>query len=184
MGMPEIGLTTPPLENYRKGDEGSKNDGIMTSKPDNPQRGTKRRPCEDPATFGKSNKTRRVEPLSATEAQRRGDLEDAIHECADANKPCGNDDVPYSPSLLYRGCHGVQRVNIRNMIKLLVNESLKAGGRIEHPPQQETKLGQVVDVETKVTDGSTRMKTVEWSVGATVPAFILGKVMPSFADLY
>lgn len=69
---------------------------------------------------------------------------------------------------------GLRHSRIRDLIHVIINESLRVGGRPDSAVAEETDGGEIIEVRSKTADGETRVKTIEWSVDAKIPEVILG----------
>lgn len=73
---------------------------------------------------------------------------------------------------------GLRHTQIRDLLHLVVNESLRVGGRPDSAIAQDTIGGEIIDVRTRGPKGDTSSKIIEWSVDADVPDTIFGKPSP------
>ena len=64
---------------------------------------------------------------------------------------------------------GLHQTNIRDLLQVIINESLRVGGRPESAFAQETAGGELIEVKTKSADGKLSTKWIDWSVDADVP---------------
>ncbi|KAL8789857.1 MAG: hypothetical protein Q9213_000925 [Squamulea squamosa] len=64
---------------------------------------------------------------------------------------------------------GLRHTKVRDLLHLVVNESLRLGGRPESAVADDTDGGEIIDVRTRNSNGKMSRKTVEWSVDAQVP---------------
>lgn len=71
---------------------------------------------------------------------------------------------------------GLRHTNMRELLHLVVNESLRVGGRPESTVAEETEGGERIEVRTRNSQGNIATKMIEWSVDAAVPETIFGKV--------
>ena len=69
---------------------------------------------------------------------------------------------------------GLRHARVRDLLHLVVNESLRVGGRPESAVAEDTDGGEIIDVRTRNSDGRLSSKMVEWSVDPQVPDTILG----------
>ena len=72
---------------------------------------------------------------------------------------------------------GLRHTRIRELLHLIVNESLRVGGRPESAIAEDTDGGEIIEVRTRNSDGRATTKIVEWSVDAQVPDTIFGKLL-------
>jgi CheY-like chemotaxis protein len=68
---------------------------------------------------------------------------------------------------------GVRNTQLRDLIHLVINESLRVGGRPDSAIAEETQYGEKIEVRTRSSNGQASMKTIEWSVDPSVPETIL-----------
>ncbi|KAL8856992.1 MAG: hypothetical protein Q9178_006397 [Gyalolechia marmorata] len=64
---------------------------------------------------------------------------------------------------------GLRHTKVRDLLHVIVNESLRLGGRPESAVAEETDGGEIIDVRTRNSDGKMSRKIVEWSVDSQVP---------------
>ncbi len=74
---------------------------------------------------------------------------------------------------------GLRHTNLRDVLRYVVNDSLKVGGRPESAVARETEYGEIIEVVTKRSDGDRKSKVIEWAVDANVPATMLGRCLIS-----
>ncbi|KAL9586464.1 MAG: hypothetical protein Q9212_000880 [Teloschistes hypoglaucus] len=67
---------------------------------------------------------------------------------------------------------GLRHTRVRDLLHLIVNESLRVGGRPESAVAEDTDGGEIIDVRTRNSDGKLSAKIVEWSVDPQVPETI------------
>ncbi|KAL8695474.1 MAG: hypothetical protein Q9218_000052 [Villophora microphyllina] len=67
---------------------------------------------------------------------------------------------------------GLRHTRVRELLHLIVNESLRVGGRPESAVAEDTDGGEIIDVRTRNSDGKVSAKAVEWSVDPQVPETI------------
>ena len=70
---------------------------------------------------------------------------------------------------------GLKYTRIRELLHLVINESLRVGGRPDSAIAEDTEGGEIIEVRTKHADGGGSSKMIEWSVDARVPEMIFGK---------
>lgn len=70
---------------------------------------------------------------------------------------------------------GLRHTKVRELLHLIVNESLRVGGRPESAVAEDTDGGEVIDVRTRCSNGKLSRKVVEWSVDPQVPDTIFGE---------
>jgi signal transduction histidine kinase/AmiR/NasT family two-component response regulator len=64
---------------------------------------------------------------------------------------------------------GLRHTNMREVFQHVINEGLKVGGRPDSTIAQETKLGEIVEVRTRGSDGTAKTKFIEWDVDTNTP---------------
>lgn len=64
---------------------------------------------------------------------------------------------------------GLRHTSLRELIQFVINDSLKVGGRPDSAFAQETELGEIIEVRTRGSDGSSGQKLIEWSIDPSVP---------------
>lgn len=64
---------------------------------------------------------------------------------------------------------GLRHTSLRELLQFVINDSLKIGGRPDSAFAQETQLGEIVEVRTRGSDGSSGQKLIEWSIDPSVP---------------
>ena len=70
---------------------------------------------------------------------------------------------------------GLRHTQVRDLLHLIVNESLRVGGRPESAIAEDTTGGEIIEVRTRGPNGDLCTRIVEWSVDPEVPETILGK---------
>ena len=70
---------------------------------------------------------------------------------------------------------GLRHTRIRDLLHLIVNESLRVGGRPDSAVAEDTEGGEIIEVRTKTAEGGVSSKVIEWSVSSQVPETIFGK---------
>lgn len=68
---------------------------------------------------------------------------------------------------------GLRHCRIRDLIHLIINESLRVGGRPDSAIAEATEYGERIDVRTRSSDGTASQKTIDWSVHPDVPEELL-----------
>jgi len=133
-------------------------------------RGVKRRSDDNLHAGGHRDKIRHsVEP-----SERPGRANDTDAGASKVNRL--HDVERYSPSILEETGHSMQYINVREMVDYVVNESLRSGGRPESSVATPMSQGQIIEVHSRLGDGSIRKKTITWTVQDAVPQHILGKL--------
>jgi hypothetical protein len=70
---------------------------------------------------------------------------------------------------------GLRHTQVRELLHIVINESLRVGGRPESAIAEDTDGGEVIEVTTRGTNGNPCTKIIEWSVDPQVPETIFGK---------
>ena len=73
---------------------------------------------------------------------------------------------------------GLRHTKVRELLHLIVNESLRVGGRPDSAVAEDTDGGELIEVWTKTAKGIESCKIIEWSVDPRVPETIFGKPIP------
>ena len=100
---------------------------------------------------------------SANEANRR------TPTMLDAEHP------PDVPEAGYTITPGLRHTKIRELLHLVVNESLRVGGRPDSAVAEDTEGGEIIEVRNKHSKGGGSTKIIEWSVDPRVPELLFGK---------
>ncbi|KAL4978034.1 hypothetical protein BDW66DRAFT_24446 [Aspergillus desertorum] len=80
-----------------------------------------------------------------------------------------------APHLLLEGinvnfqCSALRFTKLRDLLRLVVNESLHVGGRPDFVISSATELGEMIEVENRSSNGEVFSKTIDWSVDSAVP---------------
>jgi len=174
MGIPDGNPLVEPQAEVARKDANSSNGRPTPRQRPRPvlrgPRGVKRRSDDDLHAGGHRDKIRHSEEPS----ERPGRANDID---AGASKVDRLHDVDrYSPSILEETGHPMQYINVREMVDYVVNESLRSGGRPESSVATPTSQGQIIEIHTRLGDGSIRKKMITWTVQDAVPQHILGKL--------
>lgn len=70
---------------------------------------------------------------------------------------------------------GLRHTKIRDLLRLIINESLRVGGRPDSAIAEDTDGGEIIEVRTRNSNGESFSKIIDWSVDALVPETIFGK---------
>lgn len=70
---------------------------------------------------------------------------------------------------------GLRHTKVRELLHLIINESLRVGGRPESAIAEDTDGGEIIEVRTSGLNGDLCTKMIEWSVDPQVPETIFGK---------
>ena len=73
---------------------------------------------------------------------------------------------------------GLRHTKVRELLHLVVNESLRVGGRPDSAVAEDTDGGELIEVWTRTANGIGSCKIIEWSVDPRVPDTIFGKPFP------
>lgn len=72
---------------------------------------------------------------------------------------------------------GQRHTKIRELLHVIVNESLRVGGRPDSAIAEDTDRGEIIEVRARSSKGDASTKYIEWSVDPCVPDTILGRVI-------
>ena len=84
-----------------------------------------------------------------------------------------------APHLLLEGINvnlknsAVRYTKLRDLLRLVINESLHVGGRPEFAVSDTTELGERIEVRSRSSNGDVVSKVIEWSVEAVLPDTLL-----------
>lgn len=67
---------------------------------------------------------------------------------------------------------GLRYTKVRDLLHLIINESLRVGGRPDSAIAEDIDGGEIIEVRTRTPDGETRVKIIEWSVDPQIPETI------------
>jgi hypothetical protein len=70
---------------------------------------------------------------------------------------------------------GLRHTKVRDLLRLIINESLRVGGRPESAVAEDTDGGEIIEVRTRGSNGDLRTKIIEWSVDPLVPETVFGE---------
>lgn len=70
---------------------------------------------------------------------------------------------------------GLRHTKIRDLLRLIINESLRVGGRPDSAIAEDTDGGEIIEVRTRNSNGESFGKIIDWSVDSLVPETIFGK---------
>jgi len=172
MGLDDA-LPTPPQDNAVIEMKTPSSRPISSTRPTLAMsRGVKRRSDEDLHAHGHHSKTRHIDEHGPSHKRRSTEIEHVVQECQALDEA---EEARFSPSMIEIVGHGMQYVNVREMIECVINESLRLGGRPESSVTTPTEKGQTIEVQSRMSNGSTKSKTIEWAVESQVPGYILGK---------
>lgn len=77
---------------------------------------------------------------------------------------------------------GLRHTKIRELLHLVVNESLRVGGRPDSAVAEDTDGGEIIEVRNKHSQGGGSTKIIEWFVDHRVPEMICGKHLGKSVD--
>lgn len=69
---------------------------------------------------------------------------------------------------------GLRHTQVRELLHLVINESLRVGGRPESAIAEDVDGGEIIEVRTRGSNGDPCTKMIEWSVDPQVPETIFG----------
>ncbi|KAF2720249.1 histidine kinase [Polychaeton citri CBS 116435] len=64
---------------------------------------------------------------------------------------------------------GIRHTSLRDVLRYVIDEGLKLGGRPESVAARETDVGEIIEVRTRGSDGTLTIRTIEWIVESSVP---------------
>ena len=70
---------------------------------------------------------------------------------------------------------GLRHTEVRELLHLIINESLRVGGRPESAIAEDTDGGEIIEVTNRTSNGDPCTKLIEWSVDPQVPETIFGE---------
>lgn len=99
---------------------------------------------------------------------------DAIAKIASVPGMTADDDTSpaadTTPSFANRNiAPGLRHTSLRELLQFVINDCLKIGGRPDSAFAQETELGEIIEVRTRGSDGSSGQKLIEWRIDSSVP---------------
>jgi CheY-like chemotaxis protein len=195
MGVPETPLS--PLDKAVSDDVfiGDRHPDIVVTGQDipiNQFRGIKRRREEVERASTKQARVsraarRRIRPTYSEEppshksvrvhlAKNGTDIDQLEQSCSHAasDMPCDNDSTS---SPLFASEHsvapGLRHTDLRELLRYVINDSLKVGGRPDSAIAEETDFGERIEVRTRSSSGQPNTKMIEWLVTPDVPEKIL-----------
>lgn len=119
---------------------------------------------EAPSTFVRSHPTS-VAAGSVT------DRNSSVLDVDDHTVPGDSDHIP-TP--------GLRHTKLRELLHLLINESLRVGGRPDSAIAEDTERGELIEVRSRSSKGDASTKMIEWSVDSSVPELISGELFPKY----
>ncbi|BDD56433.1 hypothetical protein MPDQ_001904 [Monascus purpureus] len=82
-----------------------------------------------------------------------------------------------APHLLLEGLklrdHSLKLTKLRDLLRLVVNESLHVGGRPDFAASRQTQFGEKIEVSSRFSNGHVSSKVIDWSVDPTLPDTLL-----------
>lgn len=145
-------------------------------------------------TYGPTAKHRSRRNLSRGDLSPRSEVKNAVQESDQiVYSPTRGrieevvvDAVAQRPSLAARGAAPrmlveggswipsvLRHTKIRDLLHLVINESLHVGGRPESSTSESTPLGERIEVHARSSNGEPCVKVIEWSVDSQVPDTLL-----------
>lgn len=88
-----------------------------------------------------------------------------IRHTPEPNEPRQSPNLP--PSGTVR-----RAANVRAVLQYVINEGLKTGGRPDFVTSTPTENGEVIEVRSRVSDGTVSQKHIRWSVDQSLPALL------------
>jgi hypothetical protein len=86
---------------------------------------------------------------------------------------CTSDSPPYSSERTV--VPGLRHTSLHDVLRYIINDSLKVGGRPESAIAQETDTGEEIEVMTRSPNGDEKTKIIQWSVDSQIPESILSE---------
>ncbi|KAL8808357.1 MAG: hypothetical protein Q9182_000177 [Xanthomendoza sp. 2 TL-2023] len=109
----------------------------------------------DNLTRGQGGKTRSGKTTTPAALRTQETIDEMALDTSEADSPTATP--------------GLRHTRVRDMLHLVVNESLRVGGRPESAVAEDTDGGEIIEVTTVHSDGQKSIKIVEWSVDPQVP---------------
>ncbi|KAJ5759682.1 hypothetical protein N7520_006838 [Penicillium odoratum] len=84
-----------------------------------------------------------------------------------------------APNLLLEGINmnlrgpALRFTKLRDLLRLVINESLHVGGRPDSAESKATEFGEKIEIRSRSSNGEIRTKTVDWSVDPALPDTLL-----------
>lgn len=174
MGVPEK-ITSAEDSGSYFGTKGSKKE-VLVSDQIEPSRGRKRSYDSDDAGNDRKRKVPMLDtPLSSYSRVRQAELRIAVDESKDVTWGLQPADVSHNGNHKHElglvGL-GLQYVRIRDLLKIVINESLSKGGRPISVKTQDNDHGQIIELILRHDSGLVNKK-IQWSVASEVPSTIL-----------
>ena len=116
-----------------------------------------------------------AKPRSHPSSVTAGGATDRNPSLSETDDPAGALDQEHIPT------PGLRHTKLRELLHLLVNESLRVGGRPESAIAEDTERGEIIEVRSRSSKGDASTKMIEWSVHPSVPKIISGKLFLSFS---
>lgn len=155
-------------------------------------RRSKRQRTSDSGSSGPAAKHRHLDPRNSTPLRdvspHTASLRTVVEESDDITG--GMEDLTGHPAALIEpkiACDmsepesavvtpGLRHTQVRSLLHLIINESLRVGGRPESAIAEDTIGGEIIEVRTRGSNGDPCTRIIEWSVDPQVPETILGKL--------
>ena len=103
---------------------------------------------------GRLASAREVNPEDTGHAAVKGDRRPSVRQ--------GNESETNSSA-------GLRQTNLHELLRLVINESLRVGGRPESAIAEDTQRGERIEVRTRTSSGKITSKIIEWSIDPLVP---------------
>lgn len=153
-------------------------------------RRSKRQRTSDSGLSGPAAKQRHLDPRTSTPLRdvspHTASLRTAVEESDDITS--GMEGItPGTPALIEPNIAsgmsepestvtpGLRHTKVRDLLHLIINESLRVGGRPESAIAEDTDGGEIIEVRTRGSNGNLCSKMIEWSVDPQVPETIFGR---------
>ncbi len=153
-------------------------------------RRSKRQRTSESGLSGPATKHRHLDPKASTPLRdvspHTASLRTAVEESDDitGGMECITAGTPalIEPNIAFEASEpestvtpGLRHTKVRDLLHLIINESLRVGGRPESAIAEDTDGGEIIEVRTRGSNGDLCTKMIEWSVDPQVPETIFGK---------
>ncbi len=153
-------------------------------------RRSKRQRTSESGLSGPATKHRHLDPKASTPLRdvspHTASLRTAVEESDDitGGMECITAGTPalIEPNIAFEASEpestvtpGLRHTRVRDLLHLIINESLRVGGRPESAIAEDTDGGEIIEVRTRGSNGDLCTKMIEWSVDPQVPETIFGK---------
>ena len=160
-------------------------------------RRSKRQRTSDSGMSAPAAKYRHLEPSSLRDVSpHTASLRTAVEESDDITgnmEGISSTPVPGEPEIVHEMSEaesvvtpGLRHTQVRELLHLIINESLRVGGRPESAIAEDTDGGEIIEVRTRGSNGKPCVKVIEWSVDPQVPETIFGRhpTSPLFISVF